>query len=437
MDLYDYSGQHSRSTNSDYPNLGGDTHSHSRHPGDHHQHHSAKEKLHSEAADEWHRKSEAAHHTPLAVGKDGTYVVGHGDCLSTIAERRLRKDGEHISGKSIERETERLRELNADRFPSLRGQTQKQRDFLADGWKLKLYDGHQPHAQTHRLHGGAEPRHHDMPPAPYPQPIGPNYNDKTTPNRPSNPGYDSQSRAQQARADGYELSSSSPGYNPQSRDQGQYGETYSGQDPYIVEQPNIVDNTSSQLPPSTDGAGERKSIEPGIRPIDRASFYNSQKHSYDCGPTALGMAIGDCKLGRPPTDAEVNSLTRSTGTGGDGLSDWQNNLPRELKNNGLNAQSYAFRPGDRNALNQLDQELALGHSAIVHVNNPLTGNGHFIYVAGKSANGGYIIGDPNRRSNRLGHDQPISRDHLEEMMVMPPPQHPQTYKGTPGFTAVW
>ncbi len=430
MDLYDYSGQHSRSRNSDYPNLGGDTHSHSRNPGDHHQHHSAKEKLHSEVADEWHRKSEIARHTPLAVSKDGTYVVGHGDCLSTIAERRLRKDGEHISGKSIERETERLRELNADRFPSLRGHTQKQRDFLVDGWKLKLYDGHQPHARTHHLHGGAEPRHHDMPPAPYPQPIRPRphdmppaqnnqqieprYNDMAAPNRQAKPGYD-----------------------PQSRDHSQYGETYSGQDPSVVDQPKVIDGTSSQLSPSTDGAGARESIGQGIRSIDRVSFYNSQKHSFDCGPTALGMAIGDRKLGRPPTDAEVNSLTRATGTGGDGLADWQNKLPRELKNNGLTAQSYAFRPGDRNAMNQLDQELALGHSAIVHVNNPLTGNGHFIYVAGKSVNGGYIIGDPNRRSERLGHDQPISRDHLEEMMVMPPPQHPRTYKGTPGFTAVW
>ncbi len=174
---------------------------------------------------------------------------------------------------------------------------------------------------------------------------------------------------------------------------------------------------------------------------DRQRFYISQKTGYTCGPSAIAMAIADHVLGKPPSEKLVKELTKETGTReSDGMPDWWVVLPQVLPNHGLHYKVYVFAVGDATAMDALDAELAQGHGAIVHINNPRTteGEGHFIYVAGRTVDGGYVIGNPDAPANEdLGHDQAVARDDILNMMVNPPPQHPNLYKGTPGFTAVW
>jgi hypothetical protein len=78
-------------------------------------------------------------------------------------------------------------------------------------------------------------------------------------------------------------------------------------------------------------------------------------------------------------------------------------------------------------MDDLDRELAQGHTAMARVINPHTGNPHWIYIAGKDQNGNYVIGDPDRHNNRaFGHDRPVGRDYLYNLMSR-----------RDGFVAVW
>lgn len=173
----------------------------------------------------------------------------------------------------------------------------------------------------------------------------------------------------------------------------------------------------------------------------RDRWYIEQVKSYTCGPSAMAMAIADHSLHAPPTIALVNELTRQTGTDPcDGMPDWWVAMPPVLQKHGLHTKVYVYNVGDTTAMDALDAELLQGHSAIIHVNNPRThsGNGHFIYVAGKTADGRYVIGNPDAPANwMLNHNQPVTRKQLEDMMMKPPHSHPRYYKGVPGFVAVW
>jgi hypothetical protein len=193
--------------------------------------------------------------------------------------------------------------------------------------------------------------------------------------------------------------------------------------------------------PATSATPAPNSVPVYRKVSDRKRFYIEQNKSYTCGPTVIAMAIADHVTGVPPTYPEIDKLTKETGTReSDGMPDYWVVLPQVLPNHGLHFKVYIFAVGDKTAVDALDAELAQGHSAIVHVNNPRThsGNGHFIYIAGRTSNGGYVIGNPDGPANAaLGHDKEVSRQEIENMMVNPPASHPKFYKGQPGFTAVW
>jgi len=159
-------------------------------------------------------------------------------------------------------------------------------------------------------------------------------------------------------------------------------------------------------------------------PADLERFYNNQKEKWACAEYAIGMAIADKKLGRPMRDAEVDQLSRASGNYGSGWSGGAAAVARMVRSYGVDAQAH---PG-RFSMDTLDQDLLRGYSAIVDIRNPLTRNGHYIYVAGKTPDGEYIIGDPNGRGNRaLEHDRPVTRDHLAGMIAAAP---------VPGYTTV-
>ena len=102
----------------------------------------AREKMHNEAREEMVRRSkESSLPKTLSLGEGDRYKVTDKDCLSTIAERRLRTDGEKITGKTIDAEVKRLSKLNSDEHSSL----EKKKDFIKTGWNLKIYD-----ENTHR-----------------------------------------------------------------------------------------------------------------------------------------------------------------------------------------------------------------------------------------------------------------------------------------------
>jgi hypothetical protein len=158
---------------------------------------------------------------------------------------------------------------------------------------------------------------------------------------------------------------------------------------------------------------------------DRQRFYNNQKNSWACAEYSIGMAIADKKLGRPCTDAEVMQIARASGNYGHGWNGGAEAIAANVRRYGVNAEAH---PG-RVDMDAFDRDLSMpGRSAIIDVRNPLTGNGHYIYVAGKTQDGLYIIGDPNGRSVSIGHDRPVTRQHLAQMMAAAP---------VAGYTTVW
>ncbi|HEY9756144.1 MAG TPA: DUF2778 domain-containing protein [Oculatellaceae cyanobacterium] len=100
----------------------------------------AHSKLHREAAAEWFKEAGTARKAPLHLDENKSYTVHHSDCLGDIAARRLREDHLKVDSRSIHKEEERLRKLNGDQYHSLEGKSKKERDFLGDGWHLKIYD---------------------------------------------------------------------------------------------------------------------------------------------------------------------------------------------------------------------------------------------------------------------------------------------------------
>ena len=137
----------------------------------------AGKKLHDEASKEWFREAKEARKSPLKVGEDQKYTVQHGDCLSDIAMRRLRTDKEKVDGHAIAKEERRLRELNSGQFHSLETKGAK-RDFLADGWHLKIYDSvhtkpevkPETKPETKPANPTGKPTTLDVPPLPVPRP---------------------------------------------------------------------------------------------------------------------------------------------------------------------------------------------------------------------------------------------------------------------------
>lgn len=74
---------------------------------------------------------------PLNLDDDGRYKVMGGNSLSSIAKRALLMRGESTGNwRAVNAEMDRIVEMNADIYPSLK----RDRQFIREGWKLKVWD---------------------------------------------------------------------------------------------------------------------------------------------------------------------------------------------------------------------------------------------------------------------------------------------------------
>lgn len=179
-----------------------------------------------------------------------------------------------------------------------------------------------------------------------------------------------------------------------------------------------------------DGRPENRSeVNPGaIRSIkDISKFYTHQDDAYSCSAFAVGMAKADHRLGRPlHYGRETQAMKDLTNTNGIGYRGTLETLAGQMRQTGLEAKPYSYGMGNvgEQAMRDLNRELAQGHSAVAKVINPHTGNPHYIYIAGRDANGQYILGDPDRKNTQ--HFKPVSQQYLQRMMSR-----------RDGFVATW
>ena len=139
------------------------------------------------------------------------------------------------------------------------------------------------------------------------------------------------------------------------------------------------------------------------------------------------MAVADHRLGRPIVHGrESQALKDLTKTNGIGYRGTLDTLAGQVRQTGLEAKAYSYGMGNvgEQAMRDLNRELDKGHSAIAKVINPHTGNPHYIYIAGRDANGKYSLGDPDRKNTQ--HFKPVSQQYLQRMM-----------QPRDGFVATW
>lgn len=161
--------------------------------------------------------------------------------------------------------------------------------------------------------------------------------------------------------------------------------------------------------------------------LDRSRFYTHQTNGWSCSAVALAMMHANEVSGHPPSPGEVQHFEQVTGTTSHGYRGSLSDMAAQARSQGMEAKAYQYGQFGSQGMNDLDRELAQGHSAVARIINPHTGNPHYIYIAGRDRNGNYEIGDPDRKNNaNFGHDKPISRAHLLNMM-----------SGRDGFVAGW
>lgn len=150
---------------------------------------------------------------------------------------------------------------------------------------------------------------------------------------------------------------------------------------------------------------------------DRNSFYAHQNDGYSCSAFSMAMMCSDWNTGRPPSNAESSRWKQIAGTIGRGyrgsLDQVASNLREGIPDLHTKVYNYGMGRVGTQAMQDLNRELAQGHTAVAKVINPHTGNPHYIYIAGRTQNGEYIIGDPDRKNP---HQQPISGQRLMSMM---------------------
>ncbi len=135
---------------------------------------------------------------------------------------------------------------------------------------------------------------------------------------------------------------------------------------------------------------------------DRSSWYISQQGDdqlrsdgwFGCGPTSLLMGLAAWGV-MDPTEANRRQLIQETGTLAAGqfpgdvrlISSW-------AQKKGLQSDYSLSRPD----ISGMDTAIAEGKSLIVNGSmlgrDGKTAYAHFVYIAGKDANGNYILGDP-------------------------------------------
>lgn len=150
---------------------------------------------------------------------------------------------------------------------------------------------------------------------------------------------------------------------------------------------------------------------------DRRSFYAHQNDAYSCSAFSMAMMASDWNTGRPPSHAESTQWKRIAGTLGKGyrgpLSQVASNLQEGIPDLQTKVYNYGMGRVGAQAMQDLNRELEQGHTAVAKVINPHTKNPHYIYIAGRTNDGRYIIGDPDRKNP---HQEPISGDRLMRMM---------------------
>jgi hypothetical protein len=150
---------------------------------------------------------------------------------------------------------------------------------------------------------------------------------------------------------------------------------------------------------------------------DRNSFYAHQNDGYSCSAFSMAMMASDWNTGRPPTNAESSRWKQIAGTVGQGyrgpLEQVAANLRQGIPDLHTKVYNYGMGRVGPQAMQDLNRELAQGHTAVAKVINPHTGNAHYIYIAGRTQNGEYILGDPDRKNP---HQQPVSGARLMSMM---------------------
>lgn len=163
--------------------------------------------------------------------------------------------------------------------------------------------------------------------------------------------------------------------------------------------------------------------------IDRRRFYIPQPNSYSCAPTALSEAAFDFNASGGNTGLHFDGSTFADPNARKATRQAVEKLEEEPQKDfgsideeamyagklGLSTKLHfdpdsgvEITPANVNqAMKELDAVLAAGHGAIVNVPH------HFVYVAGKTADGQYIMGDPAdpktstwnawRMSNEMDH----------------------------------
>jgi hypothetical protein len=462
------------SQNSDLPQNSRDKAAES-HKNSEHGSTAASHKLYSEASNEWNKKAAEARKAPLSVQDGQNYVVKPGDTLSDIAARRLRADHEGVNSHSIAKEESRLRKLNSGEHSSLGAKDKKHRDSLNEGWHLKIYDSVHDKKGVSSAPGDTT----SIPPK--------GKQDVATPEAAGKPQGISKEVAEkiasQLTASELEMDTNrrvpkihkveGPGEKPHVEPKQKVVEkpaaTGTGdiptegrtplpperpsefQHPHRPERPKPAQDDEAHkphgdMPPAgsrTEPAAKPELKQPpervekpeekesyGASPgdkLDRTRFYQHQMNGWSCSATALAMMHANEETGHPPSPGDLEHFERVTGTTQHGYRGSLADMANQARSQGMEAKAYQYGRFDKQGMNDLDRELAMGHSAVARIINPHTGHPHYIYVAGRDHNGNYIIGDPDRFNNaKFGHDKPVSRDHLYQMM-----------SGRDGFVAGW
>lgn len=187
-----------------------------------------------------------------------------------------------------------------------------------------------------------------------------------------------------------------------------------------VEPPPIRRETATPIP-TREVVGERVVRDIG----DRNKFYAHQNDGHSCSAFSMAMMAGDHLLGRPPQyGKETQSFKALAGVLNHGYRGTLETMAGQLRQVGLEAKAYQYNRFGPQGMQDLNAELDQGHSAVARVINPHTGNRHYIYVAGRNADGNYILGDPDR--GNPSHAAPVSPERLMKMM-----------SGRDGFVAGW
>lgn len=177
------------------------------------------------------------------------------------------------------------------------------------------------------------------------------------------------------------------------------------------EKPTSKDKTPEfSLPQAPKLADVTRSID------DLKRFYKAQDDGVSCSAFSMAMLYSDQFSGSPVEYGKAaQSFKQLAGTIGRGYRGDLQSMADKLQSLGLNAKAFSYKTVDEQTLKDLDKELGAGHSAVGHVKNPHTGNGHYIFIAGKTEDGKYIIGDPDKANT--SHFQPVTAKALLKMLA--------------------